>query len=143
MKFKLLNIRLRKSYFLLNDDVISKVGGEGEFEIKKEMHVALARDSKDNNFVQVGLQIQNNDTESPFNFDIIYDGFFRFESSDEISNEEIEKAGLINCAAIIFPYVREHLADLTRRSGLPPFHLPPVNFLKLYEQRNRSGTDGR
>jgi len=53
----------------------------------------------------------------------------------EISDEQIKKVGIVNCAAIIFPYLREHLADLTRRSGLPPFHLPPINFVKVYKDQ--------
>jgi len=39
----------------------------------------------------------------------------------------------INCASIIFPFIRESVADLTRRSGLTPLILDPVNFVALYE----------
>ena len=135
MKFKLLDIRLKKAYFCLNEDVISRADEEAEFEIKKDLGITIGREDKNKNLVQVGLQIKNNDPDSPFNFDLIYEGYFKFESSEEISDEEIEKVCLINCAAIIFPYLREHLADLTRRSGLPPYHLPPVNFVRLYKER--------
>ena len=39
------------------------------------------------------------------------------------------------CAATIYPYLRANLADLINRTGLPPVHLPEVNFEGLYQQR--------
>ncbi len=137
MKFKLLDIRLKKAYFALNEKIISEKEEEAEFEIKKDLGIFIGTDDKNKNLVSVGLQVKNDYDDSPFNFDLVYEGYFKFESSKEISDEEIEKVCLINCAAIIFPYLREHLADLTRRSGLPPYHLPPINFVKLYKERDK------
>jgi len=42
----------------------------------------------------------------------------------------------IDCAALIFPYLRETIADLTRRAGLAPLHLPPINFVDFYQQKH-------
>ncbi len=39
------------------------------------------------------------------------------------------------CAGTIYPYLRANLADLINRTGLPPVHLPEVNFEALYQQR--------
>ena len=39
------------------------------------------------------------------------------------------------CAATVYPYLRANLADLINRTGLPPVHLPEVNFEGLYQQR--------
>jgi len=136
-KFKLLDIRLKKSYFFLNEKVIAEAEEEAEFEIKKKINIGIGRDEKDKTLFKVELQVENDDISSPFNFELIYEGYFKFESSEEIIDEEIKKLGSINCAAIIFPYIREHLADLTRRSGLPPYHLPPINFVKLYKERTK------
>jgi len=49
---------------------------------------------------------------------------------------EAAKLAEINCAAIVFPYLRETVADLTRRAGLAPLHLPPINFVDLYRQNH-------
>lgn len=49
---------------------------------------------------------------------------------------EATKLAEINCAAIVFPYLRETVADLTRRAGLAPLHLPPVNFVEFYKQNH-------
>lgn len=41
----------------------------------------------------------------------------------------------VMCPAIVYPYLRANLADIVTRTGLPPVHLPEVNFEALYQQR--------
>lgn len=43
---------------------------------------------------------------------------------------DLEEFGQINAAAIIFPYIREHLTGLSVKAGLGPILLPPINFTK-------------
>jgi preprotein translocase subunit SecB len=38
------------------------------------------------------------------------------------------------CPGIVFPFVRETVADLVQRAGFPPLLLQPVNFDALYAQ---------
>ncbi len=38
------------------------------------------------------------------------------------------------CPNVLFPFVRETVADLIRRGGFPEFLLQPVNFDALYQQ---------
>ncbi len=135
LKFKLLDIKLTRSSFALNKRVIAEAKSEKKFAIRKKMGIAIGKNDEDKSLIKVALRVSNEDPDSPFNFDLLYEGYFKFELSEEVAEEEIEKVCFVNCAAIIFPYLREHLADLTRRSGLPPFHLPPVNFVRLYKEK--------
>lgn len=59
----------------------------------------------------------------------------------------------IACPTILFPYVRETVADLVTRAGFPPIHLAPVNFEAMYaagqaqrqqqqQKQNGEGGDG-
>jgi len=41
----------------------------------------------------------------------------------------------IHCPTVLFPYVRETLADAVTRAGFPPVHLAPINFETLYQQQ--------
>jgi preprotein translocase subunit SecB len=41
---------------------------------------------------------------------------------------DLEQFGKINGAAIIFPYIREHLSNLASKAGLGLIILPPINF---------------
>ena len=53
-----------------------------------------------------------------------------FEKVGETKLEDLEQFGHINGAAIIFPYIREHLSNLSSKAGLGLIILPPVNFTK-------------
>jgi len=67
----------------------------------------------------------------PFSLSVEGVGQFGFlKKFDDVS--KIDKLVRINCAAIIFPYIREISADIVRRSGLPQFNLPPANFVEFY-----------
>ncbi|MDD4712582.1 MAG: protein-export chaperone SecB [Bacteroidales bacterium] len=43
---------------------------------------------------------------------------------------DLEQFGQINGAAIIYPYIREHLSNLSAKAGLGLILLPPVNLTK-------------
>ena len=43
---------------------------------------------------------------------------------------DLESFGNVNGAAIIFPYIREHLTNLTSKAGLELIIIPPFNFTK-------------
>jgi preprotein translocase subunit SecB len=49
--------------------------------------------------------------------------------------EQLQPVIAINCPTVLFPYVRETLADATIRAGFPPVHLAPINFEVLYQQQ--------
>lgn len=54
-----------------------------------------------------------------------------FEKIGETKLEDLEQFGNINGAAIIFPYIREHLTNLSAKAGIGQIILPPVNFTKI------------
>lgn len=52
-----------------------------------------------------------------------------FEKIGESPLEDLERFGKINGAAIIFPYIREHLTNLSVKAGINPVILAPQNFV--------------
>ncbi|MFA5700077.1 MAG: protein-export chaperone SecB [Desulfuromonas sp.] len=44
-----------------------------------------------------------------------------------------------HCAPAIFPYLREAIADITRRAGFPPLHIPQVDFAHAFAQESEPG----
>lgn len=52
-----------------------------------------------------------------------------------IPAEGVQHIANVVCPSICYPYLRANLADLINRTGLPPVHLPEVNFEVLYQQR--------
>lgn len=55
-----------------------------------------------------------------------------FEKSGD-SPLDLEQFGQVNGAAIIYPYIREHLSSLSAKAGLGLIFLPPVNLTKKKE----------
>lgn len=51
-----------------------------------------------------------------------------FEKIGESNLKDLEQFGHVNGAAIIFPYIREHLSNIASKAGLGLIILPPVNF---------------
>ncbi len=46
------------------------------------------------------------------------------------STLNLEEFGKVNGAAIIFPYIREHLTNLSAKAGIGLIILPPFNFTR-------------
>jgi preprotein translocase subunit SecB len=55
-------------------------------------------------------------------------GIFSCESGTDESNEIFAN---INGPAIIYPFIREYMANLAMKGGITLF-LPPVNFIKMH-----------
>jgi preprotein translocase subunit SecB len=52
-----------------------------------------------------------------------------------VSQDQIQGALAVACPTVLFPYIRETLADAVARAGFPPVHLAPINFETLYAQQ--------
>ncbi len=54
-----------------------------------------------------------------------------------VPEPSLEPFLLINCPALMFPFVRRLVADITREGGFPPLLLDPIDFAGLYMQRKQ------
>ncbi len=52
-----------------------------------------------------------------------------------VSDQQLGLVLATHCPTVLFPYVRETIADATTRMGFPPIHLAPINFEALYAQQ--------
>ena len=59
-------------------------------------------------------------------------GLFRVQG---IPMADMQPIMAIHCPNVLFPYVRETIADAIARAGFPPVHLDPSNFEMLYQQQ--------
>lgn len=125
--FELKNIFIATVNFCRNPDFDSS---KGAISINTKINVGYDYKDKKDLVVSVKAMLEEGDN-MPFAFSVEAVGVFRFKTQPP--EEIIDKVARMNCAAIVFPYVREAVADLTRRSGLTPLHLQPANFVALYE----------
>ena len=56
---------------------------------------------------------------------------------DSHSRQALEPFLLINCPALLFPFLRRLVADLTREGGFTPLWLDPIDFAALFMQRRQ------
>ncbi len=129
LKFTLGGIKLIESHFRLNLDFDK--GRDKPIEMSYKLNLSYKKKNKQ---VEVIVSINSDDKNKPFIFDVAIMGIFNFQKIP-LKKADLERIVDINCASIIFPYIRETISDLTRRSGIPPFNMNPVNFVTLHEKR--------
>lgn len=57
-----------------------------------------------------------------------------FKKNGDISDEATNSFCDVNAPAIIFPFVREIIANLSVKGGLQPIIIQPINFVELSKQ---------
>jgi preprotein translocase subunit SecB len=67
-----------------------------------------------------------------YNLELVYAGGFRLHN---LPKEAIQPVLFIECPALLFPFVRRIVGDLTREGGFPPLLIDPIDFASLYRQR--------
>jgi len=69
-----------------------------------------------------------------YDLELAYAGLFQVEGLPEPA---LEPFLLIDCPALLFPFARRLISDLTREGGFPPLLLDPINFANLYAKRQQ------
>ena len=101
---------------------------------KLDINIAVGIRDMGDNVHEVMLNVENRlATEKLvlFQLQLAYAGAFRIENlPDEIKHQVLR----IQCPALLFPFVRRLVADLTRDGGFPQLFLDPIDFGQLYTQ---------
>jgi preprotein translocase subunit SecB len=131
VKFHIPLIRLIEVHFSLNPQY--KWGKNKPIPLENQVGIKF---NQVENELHLLLSVSSDSDTQPFRFSVTYEGIFAFENMPV--KDELERIAYINCAAIIFPYAREAIADMTRRAGLNPLNLPPFNFVALYREKQKT-----
>lgn len=67
-----------------------------------------------------------------YKLEMVYAGGFRLKGLPE---QAINPVLMIECPALLFPFVRRLAADITREGGFPPLLIDPIDFASLYRQK--------
>ncbi|MBX2805434.1 MAG: protein-export chaperone SecB [Hyphomicrobiales bacterium] len=70
--------------------------------------------------------------ESLYTMELVYGGAFRLKNLPE---QAIRPFLFVECPALLFPYARRLISDLTREGGFAPLALDPIDFASLYRNR--------
>ena len=129
------DIQKMTSGFRINNLILleSKFSRINEVQFKKEtpkLDIKIETEvSVQDKVISVGEKVtlvQKEDATEQFSFVVKMVGIF--ECIGEPSLIEYEAFGRVNGAAIIFPYIREHISNTALKAGLGMIIIPPVNF---------------
>jgi len=125
--FKIKDLLLVESSFYKTNDVTLKKETDNNFNINVEVSI------KDKTIfvLEEVVVIQKFQDIEQFRFRVKMVGIFECTGDSNIT--DFNEFGRINGSAIIFPYVREHITNISLKAGLGAIILPPVNFTKISE----------
>lgn len=130
-EFSILDCRLLSAHFEGNKEYVPNSDISINYNLTVKHNYVDAED-----MLHLLLNVDVNSQDSPIILAVLYGARFNFEHKPE-KPEDIAFIAEINCAAIVFPFMREMIADLTTRAGLPPLLLPPVNFVDFYKNNHK------
>lgn len=90
-----------------------------------------ARNIADNQYeVELSVAARALQEEDPiFVVESSYAGVFEIKN---LAREQLEMVMLVECPRILFPFMRQIIADATRNGNYPPLMLEPIDFLGIY-----------
>ena len=119
-----------------NPNVRKLLGSPGEapnLRVEVNVNATKIADKAFESAIQLKAEATNN-LGTIYDLELAYAGMFHIESMAEAA---LEPFLLINCPALLFPFARRLVADLTREGGFPPLLLDPIDFGDLYLKRQK------
>jgi len=98
-------------------------------ELNVDMNLNITEDSSTNLLVTTVLMKHGEDVVLKLETNFV--GFFSIKGDQ---NMDMEKYLKTNSAALMFPFVREHIATITQKAGVGPVLLPPINIIAMINQ---------
>jgi len=98
-----------------------------EMNIEFSGNPTFSEDQKELSY-ELTLKVTESKTNPIFTLSCTMVGVFSVEDNANMPLSEYAK---INAPSTIFPFIREVAADITMRSGLKPFLIPPINVISL------------
>lgn len=96
----------------VNVDVQARTIGTDQYEVELSV-AARAKHDEDTAFV----------------VEATYAGIFEIKN---IAREQLELVMLVECPRLLFPFMRQIIADATRNGNFPPLMLEPIDFMGIY-----------
>jgi preprotein translocase subunit SecB len=122
-KFRFHNFVVKESHFVLNEQ------GEHKISISFNPKGYIFK-SLDQFHLELGVDVKEENNR--FQIRLITISVFEFDPSDDFAQYK-EDFFLKNAPAIVFPYIRAYISNLTTQSGLFTIQLPTLNLLPLAE----------
>jgi preprotein translocase subunit SecB len=112
-------------------DLLRESNGEADTQLS--LNVTAHAAGKDLYRVVLHVRIQvGAGKKANFTIDLDYAGCFAITQATESILPVIL---FVQCPHLLFPAVRHIVTTMTQNSGLPPFHMQPINFMEMFQQK--------
>lgn len=122
--------------------ILSKLDEQPAINLHLDLNISRMPEE---NFFEVEIAIEAEATiqdKKMFLIDLKYAGIFNMIN---IPEEQLELILAIHCPAILFPFARKIIADVTQDGGFQPLMMDPIDFGVLYSKKKQeekeSGAD--
>lgn len=132
--FQVTNIILLESSFSRVDQVVFAETVQNNMDIQNNVAV----NGNAINVIQEVTVTQTYQEQEQVKIKVKMVGMFLRVGESQIT--DLQAFGSVNGAAIVFPFVREVIASMSLKAGIPAIILPPVNFTKAIVQRKPEET---
>ncbi len=83
-----------------------------------------------------------NENDAVFIVEASYAGAFEIKN---MPREQLEGVMLVECPRLLFPFMRQIIADATRNGNFPPLMLEPIDFMAIFlankQRQQQAGAD--
>ncbi|WP_438316567.1 protein-export chaperone SecB [Sporosarcina sp. FA9] len=123
-KFKVLEMVYKSSFLTNFDETVSPTFG-----------VEIGLNEDNNRQAIVHLSVEIGDQSEDDYLKVVIAGFFAFETDEDVKDDIIYNYYELNGTAILFPYLRSIVSDLTSKGEDSPIILPTINILALLKSK--------
>ncbi|MEO0879646.1 MAG: protein-export chaperone SecB [Pseudomonadota bacterium] len=99
----------------VNVDVAARALGNDQYEVELSARVGAKRGA-----------------DTAFVVETTYAGLFEIKNVPE---DQLEPIMIVECPRLLFPFLRQIVAETTTTGNFPPIMLDPIDFFSLYQQR--------
>ncbi|WP_353421613.1 protein-export chaperone SecB [Staphylococcus delphini] len=131
------NYNFRNFSYRVNENL--EIENIDRFEVESDLSAKIA--FEDNQaYIIMDCQIGNDDISCPFIINVELTGVFdiEFEKDDEQDIEQLKELLSQNAIAILYPYIRSLVSDITSKANsFDTFIIPVANIAKVMKENNK------
>ncbi|UXS29556.1 protein-export chaperone SecB [Staphylococcus delphini] len=131
------NYNFRNFSYRVNENL--EIENIDRFEVESDFSAKIA--FEDNQaYIIMDCQIGNDDISCPFIINVELTGVFdiEFEKDDEQDIEQLKELLSQNAIAILYPYIRSLVSDITSKANsFDTFIIPVANIAKVMKENNK------
>jgi preprotein translocase subunit SecB len=110
--------------------------GKPRINVSVDVFVNNLKDTAYEVALKASAKATAEDGKGMFIVEVVYAGLFVL--NPELPREAYEKILFVDCAQVVFPFVRRLIVDLSTEGGFPPVLLEPINLEAIFNAKKQA-----